>query len=426
MRMNRRQFLGASTAAAAAAMGARNPVRGANDRVRLATLGVRSRGWGHVTTLLGLEDAEVVALCDPDTKVLKERAAELTSKTGTPPRAYEDIRDLLSDDGIDAVTIATPNHWHVLAAIWAVQAGKDVYLEKPMSHTLWEGRQLVAAAKKYGRVIQHGTQRRSEPVWQRLVERARSGIIGDIYMARYLCFRQRDPVNYPKAEAPPEELRWDLWQGPAPEKPFSRNYVHYNWHWFWHYGNGETGNNIVHGTDLVNWVSDKGLPVRVYSTGGRFGYEDACETPNTQVINHTFADGTLLVTEVRNRFSNAEAGAKEGLLLYGSEGYMAGGTFFDKDDKKIPDEHVPEKVDATRVHLENFIAAVKKGDPAAVAATVEQGHIAAALCHLGNISYRVGRSLRFDPQTERFEGDEEANALLTRAYREGFEVPGLA
>ncbi|MCP4643291.1 MAG: Gfo/Idh/MocA family oxidoreductase, partial [bacterium] len=328
-----------------------------------------------------------------------------------------------ADDTIDAVTIATPNHWHVLASIWALQSGKHVYVEKPISHTVFEGRQLVAAVEKYGKVLQHGTQRRSEPTYQRLAERARSGIIGDIYMAKCAVHRFRDPFSYPMAEDPPPHLDWTLWQGPATEKPFSRNYVHYNWHWFWHYGNGEIGNNGPHRTDVVNWVWDKGLPVETYSEGGIFGYDvDTRETPNTQVTTHTFADGTILTIEIRNRYTENAPG----IAFYGTEGYAHGGTFYDKSGNVIPDDQEVPKVDSTATHMANFIEAVKKDDPSAVNATAEQGHIAAALCHLGNISYRVGRKLRLDPKTEQFQGDEEANALLTRVYREGFEVPKLA
>jgi len=424
MKMNRREFLGTSGAAVlVAGTMATGRVFGANERVRVASVGIGGRGWAHARTANARDDTEVVALCDVDAQVLKNRAAALKQVTGKTPKTYQDIRDLVADDGIDAVTFATPNHWHVLGAIWAMQAGKDVYLEKPISHTVWEGRQLVAAVEKYGRVLQHGTQRRSEPTSQRLVERARSGIIGKIYMARCGVYRFREPFKFPAEEAVPEGLNWTLWQGPAPEKPFSRNYVHYNWHWFWHYGNGEIGNNGPHRTDVVNWILDKGLPVETYSTGGIFGYgDDARETPNTQMVTHTFADGTVLVIDVRNRYT--EGGAA--IAAYGTEGHMLDGRFYGKDGKEIPDDKTFEKLDTTVVHIGNFIEAVKQGDPNAVHATAEQGHVAAALCHLGNISYRLHRSVRFDPKAEQFSGDDEANALLTRTYREGFEVPKLA
>ena len=343
--------------------------------------------------------------------------------TGAAPKQYQDLRELFADDDIDAVAIAAPNHWHTLAAIWAMQAGKDVYVEKPISHTVFEGRQLVAAVEKYGRVLQHGTQRRSEGPWQRMVARVQEGAIGDVYMARSLICRQRNEFWNPPEEEPPEHLDWTLWQGPAPEQPYSQNYVHYSWHWFWHYGNGEIGNNGPHRTDIVDWVWDKGLPVDVYATGGIFGYEkDARETPNTHAVNYTFADGTIYSIEIRNRFTPG----RPMVSLFGTAGYGEDLKLYDKEGEEIPDEKpMLGPPDSTVAHMKTFLEAVQAQDPSAVAATAEQGHIAAALCHLGNISYRVGRQLRFDPKTEQFEGDDEANALLTRTYREGFEVPKL-
>ncbi|MCP4644711.1 MAG: Gfo/Idh/MocA family oxidoreductase [bacterium] len=428
MRLDRRSFLGTAAASVlAAGTMTRGRVFGANDRVRVATAGLRQRGWAHLQAIINRPDVEVVALCDVDAKVLEGRAAEVKKATGVAPRTYRDIRDLVADEGVDAITLGTPNHWHVLGAIWAMEAGKDVYVEKPISHTVWEGRQLIAAAKKYGRVIQHGTQRRSSPHWQRAIERAKSGIIGDIYKVRCPIFKERPAVNGPMSEEPWEWLDWPLWQGPARDKPFSTNYVHYNWHWFWHYGNGEVGNNGPHLTDLTNWLFDKGLPVKTFSTGGNYGYEKDCrDTPNTQLVSHTFADGAVMEIESRARFTNNEAGVTVGNLFYGSGGHMADGRFYDAAGKEIPDEKPPARVGETAAHLGHFIEAVKKADPAAVPATVEQGHVAAALCHLGNIAYRVGRGLEFDPKTERFVSDDDANALLTRPYREGFAVPQLA
>ena len=318
MEMSRKTFLSLSGGAVlAAGLTTRGRVWGANERVRLACVGLRGRGWAHAQAAAARDDVEIAALCDVDAEVLANRAAEAKQKTGTAPKTYRDIRDLLADDSIDAVTVATPNHWHVLCGIWAMQAGKDVYLEKPISHTVWEGRQLVAAAKQYGRVLQHGAQRRSDPVWHRAVERLRSGIIGDVYWAKCVIHGVREPFWFPKEETPPPSLDWTLWQGPAPEQPFSRNYVHYNWHWFWHYGNGEIGNNGPHWADLVNWMIDKGLPVETHSTGGIFGYDrDARETPNTQLVNHRFADGTLMQFEVVNRFCPSSPA----VLLYGTAG----------------------------------------------------------------------------------------------------------
>ncbi|MFP4502658.1 MAG: Gfo/Idh/MocA family protein [Candidatus Hydrogenedentota bacterium] len=423
MKTTRRQFFGMAGGAALAATALGSKAVAANDRIQVAGVGLRGQGWGLVRRAQQCKLAEVVALCDVDRKVLDKRAKELEELTGKQPKTYTDMRDLYENEGIDAVTIATPNHWHVLAAIWAMQAGKDVYCEKPISHTIFEGRQLVNAQQQTGRVLQHGTQRRSHAEWQRAVERAKNGVIGDIYMARSMITRRRDAFAYPMAEEAPTHLDWKLWQGPATEQPFSRNYVHYNWHWFWHYGNGEIGNNGPHRTDIVNWVFDKGLPTEISSTGGIFGYdEDARETPNTHVTHYTFADGAIYTMEVRNR--PTEGGPF--VALYGSKGYSKDTTFFDPDDNEIEDENPPTaSPDYSMSHMLGFLKAVQAQDPAAVPANAEQGHVAAALCHLGNIAYRTGRKLRFDPKTETFEGDEEANALLTRAYRKGFEVPDL-
>jgi len=413
----------AGSAALAASLAADTKVAAANDRIQFASIGVNGRGWALARNAHASGLADIAALCDVDKDVLEGRAKEVEALTGKRPKTYQDLRDLFADDGIDAVGVGTPNHWHTLCGIWAMQSGKDVYVEKPISHTLFEGRQLIAAAKKYGRVIQHGTQRRSEGPWQRAVERARSGVIGDIYMARSHICRRREAFWYPAEEEPPANLAWDLWQGPATDKPFSRNTVHYRWHWFWHYGNGEVGNNGPHSADIVNWVFDKGLPAETYSTGGIFGYEkDARETPNTQAINHTFADGSIYTVEIRNRFTPG----RPMVLLFGTEGHADGTTFYDKDGKVIKDDApVAGGPDCSQIHMKTFLEAVQAQDPAAVAATPEQGHVAAGLCHLANISYRLKRPVRLNPETDKFDGDDEANTLLTRVYREGFEVPKI-
>ena len=422
METTRRDFLtmaGGAVVAAGVLGGSR--VAAANDRIRFGGIGLRGRGWALTTRAHQSGLADIVALCDPDQEILDGRAREVKEMTGNAPKTYGDVRGLFADESIDAVAIGTPNHWHVLCAIWAMQAGKDVYVEKPISHTIFEGRQLVETQKNTGRVLQHGTQRRSEPGWQRAVERAKSGVIGDIYMARSLICRHRDAFWNPAEETPPPHLDWTLWQGPATEKPFSRNYVHYDWHWFWHYGNGEIGNNGPHGTDIANWVLDKGLPVEIYSTGGIFGYEkDARETPNTQIVSYTFADGAIYTIEVRNRYTPG----RPMISFFGTEGYMEGQSVYDKEEKIVPDDRqVVNPKDSSLAHMTAFLKAVQAQDPSAVAATAGQGHIAAGLCHLGNIAYRVKRRIRFNPETEQFDGDDEANALLTRTYRDGFEVP---
>ena len=428
MHIARRQFLGASASAIlAAGTFARGQVFGANERIRAGVIGMRSRGDYLAKNLCKLDGVEVGAICDVDREVLEARAAEYKKDMNLSVKTYRDLRDLFTDKEIDVAVIAAPNHWHVLGAVWACQAGKDVYVEKPMSHTIWEGRQLVAAAEQTGRVVQVGTQRRSEPEWQRLIERLKAGVIGDIYHARAIHYSTRPPVPFHPDEAPPETLDWTLWQGPAPEKPFSRKYVHYDWHWFWHYGNGELGNNGPHYTDVANWALGKGLPVHIASQGGRYGYQDSAETPNVHTTTATFADGTLFTCEIRGRYSNDEGGSKSGNLFYGSNGYSVDTACYDAEGKEIPDENPPEKGDPVRMHLTSFLNAVRTRNRDAVPAKPIDGHIGAAFCHLGNIAYRLGRDVTFDPATETFGGDAEANAFLTRSgYREGFEVPKLA
>ncbi len=428
MRMGRRQFLGASASAVVAAGTlARGQVYGANDRIRVGVVGMRGRGDFLMRTLSRVDGVEVAAICDVDADVLEERAAAFQQNMDRPVKTYRDQRDLLDDDEIDAVFISTPNHWHALGAVWACQAGKDVFVEKPASYSVWEGRQLIAAAEQTGRIVQVGTQRRSEPQWQRTVERLRAGVIGDIYAARVIHFSTRPPVPFHPDEDPPETLDWTLWQGPATERPFSRKYVHYDWHWFWHYGNGEFGNNGVHYTDITNWVLGKGLPVHIASHGGRYGYEDSAETPNVQVTSATFADGTLFTCEIRGRYTNREGGIGGGNLFYGSNGYSVGTTCYDSNGEVIPDEDPPEDGNMMLLHIDNFFEAVRTRNQDIIRAKPVDGHISAAFCHLGNIAYRLGRDVTFDPETETFGDDTEANALLGRdAYREGFEMPKLA
>ena len=437
MKVSRRVFLGASASAViVAGTKSAGKVFGANDAVNVCCIGLNGRGKNHMDEFTALTGARVVALCDVDDGVLQQRARELENRTHRRPKTFRDMREAFTDPGIDAVSIATPNHWHALAAIWACQAGKDVYVEKPLSHVIWEGRQLVAAAQKYGRVVQHGTQSRSSEDFMQDIQLLHDGIIGEVYMARGIVYKngRRGSLGFSEVKDPPENLDWPMWQGPAPDKPYKPVYHPYNWHWFWHWGNGEIGNQGVHQMDICLWGLDRGLPVRVQSMGGRFTYEDEGETPNTQVATYTFFDGAMLVFEVRNRFTNSEGGveingqfhpgADVANLFYGSEGYYVQGIgFFDKKNKLI---------EVKRPHVEtegafgNFLKAVRSRQPSDNASPALQGHYSSVCCHLGNIAYRLGRTLDFNPETETFVNDREANELLRRAYRPGFEVPPLA
>ena len=437
MSMSRRNFLGA-TAAAVVVAGTmtKGNVFGANEKIRVACVGLNGRGKSHIEAFSSNPGSEVVALCDVDSTVLERRANDFAKVKGKKPRLAKDVRVLLARDDIDAISIATPNNSHTMIAIWACQAGKDVYVEKPLSHDVWEGKQLAAAAEKYGRVVQHGTQSRSDGRWMRAIQLMHDGCIGEVHTARGLCYKNgnRGDIGFAKDTTPPKSLDWNLWQGPAEERPYNPLYHPYTWHWFWHYGNGEIGNQGVHQMDLAVWGINKGLPVKVYSSGGRYTYKDQGETPNTNTACFTYADGTELIFDVRNRFTNSEGGAmvngefKEGArvgnLFYGSEGYYVEKVgFFDKDDKPMDVKGEEPPSDGA---FGNFLKAVRSRKPEDNYASAQVGHISCVHCHIANISYRLGRSLQFDPATETFVNDDEANRLVRRVYRPGFEVPELA
>ncbi|MBI3119976.1 MAG: Gfo/Idh/MocA family oxidoreductase [Candidatus Hydrogenedentes bacterium] len=443
MGLTRRHFLGASAAAVVAA-GAmtKGKVYGANEKIGMCVVGINGRGGSHISAWLGSQDSELVAVCDVDENVLKRIAAEIKNKSGKEVKTYVDMRDALADSDVDGISIATPNGWHTLAAIWACEAGKDVYVEKPASHEIWEGQQLAAAAKKYNRIVQHGTQNRSNATWIRDMQLLHSGeIIGPVYMARGLGYKNgnRGSLGSPKDCDPPEGLHWDLWQGPATRKPFNPAYHPYSWHWFWHYGNGEIGNQGVHQMDVGVWGMNRGLPVKVYSTGGRYTYQDIGETPNTQIATFTYADGTVFVFEVRNRFTNSEGGVKigdqvlEGVnvgnLFYAEAGYYVEGQgFYDTRNQPIPVDDAKYPKPATAGPFQNFLNAVKSRNEADNFANMDIAHVSCAHCHLANIAYRLGMSLEIDPEKQVFvgQGAEEANKMLKREYAEGFEVPQLA
>jgi predicted dehydrogenase len=334
MNITRRHFIGSTASAVVVAgMKAQGRVIGANNRVRVCTIGFNRRGDGHLSEVLALKnDAEYVALCDVDANVLARGAKKVTAAQGKAPKLYKDMRQALEQDFIDAVTIATPNHWHALATIWACQAGKDVYVEKPMSHNISEGRSIIAAAQKYGRIVQHGTQARSSPKLIRDMKLIHDGFIGKIIESRGYVYKNggRESIGRGQPGPVPEYLDWTLWQGPAPERPYQINttrkkpglHVHYDWHYFWDYGNGEIGNQGVHQMDFACWGHNRGLPVGVYSAGGRFGLDDDGQTPNTQAVIFSYADGSILTFEVRNLGSFEEfEGGNCGNSFFGTKGF---------------------------------------------------------------------------------------------------------
>lgn len=444
MELTRRQFIGKTTTAViVGGMLAHGKVFGANSRIGMCTIGFNGQGRSHINDILKLkDDAQYVALCDVDAEV-RERGAKLVADAqGKAPKLYQDIREALQDKNIDAVTIATPNHWHSLAAVWACQAGKDVYVEKPLSHNIYEGRQVVAAAEKYQRIVQHGTQSRTNAALIRDMKLLHDGFIGEIVESRGYVYKNgnRGPIGHGKPGPVPANLDWNLWEGPSREHEFLINvdrkkpglYVHYDWHYFWEYGNGEIGNQGVHEMDIACWGHNRGLPIKAYSSGGRYGLNDAGQTPNTQATTFTYGDGSIMTFEVRNLGSFQEFdGGNCGNSFYGTKGFYVRekGFFSYKEGKMTEREAIPVPTDAAKPELGNkwqrFFKAVHSRNPADLPVSTEAGHRSCVHCHLGNIAYRLGRSLEFDPKTERFK-DREANQYLKREYRKGFEVPPLA
>ncbi len=399
-------------------------LRSPNDEIRTAVIGIRSQGRGHIGWHAAVKGVRVVTLCDVDERLFADRLKLAGSK---PPKTETDIRRVLDDKDIDCVCIAMPNHWHALAAVWACQAGKDVYVEKPLTYSIWEGRKVIQAARKYQRVVQNGTHIRARKGRQQAMQLLKEGLIGPVYMTRAYIFNPRKSIGRKEDCPVPAGVHYDRWLGPAPVRPFNPNRFHYEWHWNWDYGNGEIGNNGPHMTDVAIEGMDKQtvLPTKVYSQGGRYVWNDQGETPNTQVTEYQYEDGTLLSLDVRNLESPNEAGTDEAVTFLGSKGcltLMVDGTFKSQIGGK-PGPSGGEKRGAHQDHVQNFYDVVRSRKTSDLLAPVEYGHTGAALCHLGNISYRLGRSVRFDPKTETFPGDAEANAMLKRQYRAPFVIP---
>jgi len=443
--VQRRQFIqtsAASLAALSAAQTARSTPddapngdetanRSPNETLNVAVVGVRGRGMNHVGGFSNLKSkgVRITAICDADESVTGGARKRIADAFGREPTFYQDIRKLLDDDSIDIVSIATPNHWHALMTIWACQAGKDVYVEKPVSHNVWEGRKIVEAARKYDRIVQTGTQCRSHQGIQDAMTFLADGGIGKVYMAKGLCYKPRGSIGHGKFQPVPKELDFNLWTGPAefhkPGDPsvYNRNILHYNWHWVYNTGNGDLGNQGIHQMDLARWgIAKNGFPNTVQSAGGRYGYDDDGNTANTQTVNFEF-DDVLLQFEVRGLPTNDEMGVKIGDIFYGTEGiltitsYTNWQTYFGHKMEPGPSGSGGGN------HYDNFLQAVRARDRSILNADIEEGHLSSAYCHLGNIALRLGRKLQIDPPSESFLDDSEANAMLKRDYREPFVVP---
>ena len=426
------------TSAAAAALRS-SALASANDTVRVACVGVRGQGQSHIRAYAKMPNVEIAAICDVDESILEQRLKDAEQLAHKRPAAFTDLRKLLEDKSIDAISIATPNHNHALQAIWGVQAGKDVYVEKPCAYNIFEAKQLLAASHKYNRIVQHGTNGRSSPSIREAVERVREGAIGDVYLSRGLCYKWRDTIGRAPVEPVPAGVHYDLWQGPAPKHEFTRNRFHYNFHWFWDYGNGDIGNQGVHQIDIARWLLGVKYPSKVSAIGGHFMFDDDQETPNTLTATFEFGgQGTakkMLVCDVRHWNSNHEAAIGEpkpgntvGTTFYGSKGYLS---MWDEDNHKYESwlgkeqQPGPGSSDAALMenHWSNFIDAVRSRKTSDLHAPIEEGAISTTLVHLANISYRLGRTLHFDPASYSCTGDAEANRMFTRDYRKPFVVP---
>jgi predicted dehydrogenase len=439
MSTSRRTFLKTSALAAAGAiLPARSwgQVIGANADIRVAVIGLNGRGSNHVSSLSRISGVRIVALCDPDTAVLERIKPRVN---GGDVKLYTDVRELLASPDIDAVTIATPNHWHALGAIWALQAGKDVYVEKPVSHNVWEGRQLVHASKKYGRVIQVGTQIRSGEGLQEAVQWVQAGNLGKITASRGFCYKRRDSIGKTTGPQPvPATVNYDLWSGPAPLVAPHRNNpkngpIHYDWHWVYLYGNGDVGNQGIHQMDVARWfLGESGLPRHSLSIGGRLGYVDDADTPNTQVVVHDYATAPLIF-EVRGlpakpglQGQGGDPAARQGGTSNDMDSYRGvqvgnvvdceGGsvvttqyftaTAYDKAGKVV------KEFKGTDRQMQNFIDVVRSRKSADLYGPIEEGHISSALCHLGNISHQLGKGAPEGMTRDRI----KSNKALVEAY----------
>ena len=480
--MNRRSFLkGALVTAAAGRLSPHSwsQVAGANSYVRVAVVGINGRGGGHISELSQMEGVRIAGLCDVDQRVLEARTkglAKVEKYQDGRIENYTDARKLLENRDVDAITIATTNHWHSLLTIWACQAGKDVDVEKPCSHNVFEGRKCVEAARQYNRIVQHGTQSRSSG-FGRLAAIVKSGKYGKLLVSKGYCCKPRWSIGFKQIKDPPANLDFDLWLGPAPKQPYHENLVHYNWHWFWDFGNGDLGNQGVHEIDKARWAIGATLPRSVVSLGGRYveeaNYKDQGETPNQMISLYDYGD-TLLLFETRGLVGNKVKDKYPNMVtneLYFEAGVIKDGRNGDRfyPNGKTEGEPLVE-VDYPRAHpgghFGNFINCVRSRKREELNAEILEGHYSSALCHLGNISYRfakerpfqkptdfsnntvvgdsimtllentkaigvepekatlwVGPKLAFDPQKEKFINHPEADKLLTRSYRPPYVVP---
>lgn len=411
-------------------------ILGANDRIRVATIGVNGRGNSMAGTFAKQKNAEVACVCDVDERAIPKAIRTITNaKQVNTPKSEKDCRRVMEDKSIDAIYIATPDHWHAPLTIMGCQAGKHVYVEKPLSHNPREGEIAIAAARKYDRVVQMGAQRRSAPVLTQGIQQLHQGIIGRVYMAKTWYTNTRK-ANFLTPGEVPSWLDYDLWQGPAPRVPFKDGLIHYNWHWFWHWGTGEALNNGTHEVDVARWGLGVDYPVRVSSVGGRYQFKDDWQTPDTQVITMDYPGRVSLVWECRSSNGRKIEGLDRGIIFYGEKGSLDTGgdsyRVYDLEGKLtsevkslIVEGEIQGRNTASpslgmdNLHVADFLGAIR--DHRRPNCDVELGYKSVVAMQLGNISWRVGRDLKIDPQNGHIIGDKDAQKLWSREYQKGWE-----
>ncbi|MDP2999860.1 MAG: Gfo/Idh/MocA family oxidoreductase [Bryobacterales bacterium] len=442
----RRDFLKSAAAGAPALLAQRNP----NDRINLAVIGFHGRGRAHINGFSKVPNVRIAALCDVDERLFPDAVKLVEKLGGNRPATEVDVRRLLERKDIDAVSIATPDYWHALMTIWACQAGKDVYVEKPVSFTFVEGRRMVEASRKYQRIVQAGLNMRCEAETRAGVRMLHEGKMGKVYRAKIDITKPRASIGRVKESSIPQGVHWDLYLGPSPFRPFTVNRFHYGWHFFWDTSTTDVGNTGVHHVDLARWGMNKQEhPIKIHSTGGYYVWDSDQETPNFQTGSLEYADGTIMDFETTNLYAPP---AESWNIFYTSEGYVEAGdkwkvmrgNFAPRSGaSEIAPSGINERVnnasfprasytpgpapeterEKTVGHFENFIQSVRSRKIEDQYCDILDGHMSTALAHLANISYKLGRKLTFDPKTETFPGDAEATRLLTRVYREPYTLP---
>lgn len=424
--LTRRHFLHSSLALTGAAYWSR--IAGGappSEKVNVVVLG-SGRGAGLAGQFATLPESNLLAICEVDRERGEKLAENIEKSTGKRPPVIADFRTLLERPDVDALAVATPDHWHAPITIAACVAGKDVYVEKPASHNILEGRLAVRAARKHDRIVQHGTNLRAAPHYKQAWELLRKGEIGKVLMVKAINNQRRGRLEKRADEPVPAGVDYNLWLGPAAERPFNRNRFHGGWHWHWEYGTGDIGNDGVHQIDLGRWALGLKAPKAVSCSAAKLGSRgDAQETPDTMIVTWEY-DDLLYVFEQRDFTPYKMQGHRQDNdnIFYGETGYL----MIDRDGYRVfhergkPGVAVENKWNDTPLHYQNFIDCVKKRKPEELIADIEEGHYSALLCHLGNISYRTGRRLEFDAATETFVNDREANKYLGREYRKGFEL----